>query len=352
MAASKYKGAKLHYLTAFFIAAMLSLMLTPLALYISIKGKVFDRPGLRKIHQKATPCLGGTAIATAQIITFWVVRELWPGIFSGMSGKFLSITFGGLIILGVGLYDDLKNASVALRLVFQFISAGILIAGGFCITMLPNPLGGAFPLGVFSIPFSALWIVFIINAINFIDGLDGLAAGIAVIVATAIFVSAEASGEALIGLLSIVTVGTLIGFLPFNFHPARIFLGDSGATFIGFILAAMTTLGTMKSIATVALLIPIAALGVPIVDTFSAVLRRTWRGQMFYQADKEHVHHTLLTIGFSHQGAVMFLYGITVFLAILAMLLSLADRRLISILIGLFIILVWIFIKKWQKGRD
>lgn len=342
----------MHYLTAFFIAALLGLLLTPLALFVSIKGKVFDRPGLRKIHQKATPCLGGAAVASAALITMWLTRFLWPGIFSGLIGKFMAITIGGLLILAVGLYDDLKSASVALRLVFQFTAAGILIAGGFCVTVLPNPLGGAFELGILSIPFTALWIVFMINAMNFIDGLDGLAAGIGIIVSAAIFVSAEASGEVLIALLAIITVGGLLGFLPFNFHPARIFLGDSGATFIGFILAAMTTLGTMKSIATVALLIPIAALGVPIVDTFSAILRRTWRGQMFYQADKEHVHHTLLTIGFSHQGAVMFLYGITVFLAILAMLLSLADRRLISILIGLFIILAWIFIKKWQKGRD
>lgn len=340
------------YLTAFFIAAIFGLLLTPMALFISIRGKAFDRPGLRKIHQKATPCLGGTAVAAAVLAAIWIIRILWPVFFAGMTGKFLAITLGGLLILAVGLYDDLKNASVALRFVFQFVAAGILIAGGFCVTVLPNPLGGAFELGILSIPFSALWIVFMINAMNFIDGLDGLAAGIGIIVSTTIFVSAEASGEILIALLAMVTTGSLLGFLPFNFHPARIFLGDSGATFIGFMLAAMTTLGTMKSIATVAMLIPIAALGVPIVDTFSAVLRRTWRGQMFYQADKEHVHHTLLTIGFSHQGAVMFLYGITVFLAILAMLLSLTDRRLISILIGLFIILVWIFIKKWQKGRD
>lgn len=342
----------MHYLIAFFTAAVLGLSLTPIALYIAVKEKAFDRPGLRKIHQKAMPCLGGVAVALGHLVTIWLAKIIWPEIFYGLTGKLIAITAGGLLILAVGLYDDLKNASVALRLVFQFASAGILIAGGFCVTMLPSPMGGVFELGVFSIPFTALWIVFIINAINFIDGLDGLAAGIAVIVSTAIFVSAEASGEGLIALLAISTVGVLLGFLPFNFHPARIFLGDSGATFIGFILAAMTTLGTMKSIAAVAMLIPIAALGVPIVDTFSAILRRTWRGQMFYQADKEHVHHTLLTIGFSHQGAVLFLYGITVFLAILAILLSLADRRLISILIGLFLILVWIFFKKWQRGRD
>lgn len=334
------------------MAAVLGLLFTPLALYVSVKGKAFDRPGLRKIHQKATPCLGGVAVAAAILITVWLIGSFWSGIFYALTGKFLALTVGGLLILAVGLYDDLRNASVVLRLVIQFVAAGILIAGGFCVTMLPNPLGGALELGIFSIPFSALWIVFIINAINFIDGLDGLAAGIAVIVATAIFVSAESSGEGLIALLAIVTIGTLLGFLPFNFHPARIFLGDSGATFIGFMLAAMTTLGTMKSIATVAMLIPIAALGVPIMDTLSAIIRRTWRGQMFYQSDKEHVHHTLLTVGFSHQGAVLFLYGITVFLAILAILLSLADRRLISILIGLFMILVWIFFKKWQRGRD
>ncbi len=331
---------------------MLGVLLTPLALLVSVRGRVFDRPGLRKIHQKATPCLGGVAVALAVLGVLWVSRALWPDLLGGLSGKLAAITAGGLLILGVGLYDDLRNASVWLRLAFQFAAAGILIAAGFCITVLPSPLGGAWELGVFGIPFTALWIVFLINAINFIDGLDGLAAGLAIIVSLAIFVSAENSGEGLIALLAMALVGSLLGFLPFNFHPARIFLGDSGATFIGFILAAMTTLGTMKSLATVALLIPIAALGVPIIDTVGAVLRRTWRGQMFYQADKEHVHHTLLTIGFSHQGAVMFLYGVTVFLAIMAMLLSLADRRLISILVVLFVILAWIFLKKWQRRGD
>lgn len=331
---------------------MLGVLLTPLALWVSVRGQVFDRPGLRKIHQKATPCLGGVAVALAVLAVLWGSKTIWPDVFGGLTGKLAAVTGGGLLILGVGLYDDLHNASVWLRLAFQFAAAGILIAAGFCVTVLPSPLGGAWELGLFSIPFTALWIVFLINAINFIDGLDGLAAGLAIIVSLAIFVSAENSGEGLIALLAMALVGSLLGFLPFNFHPARIFLGDSGATFIGFILAAMTTLGTMKSLATVALLIPIAALGVPIIDTVGAILRRTWRGQMFYQADKEHVHHTLLTIGFSHQGAVMFLYGVTVFLAIMAMLLSLADRRLISILVVLFVILTWIFLKKWQRRGE
>ncbi|MDO9026296.1 MAG: MraY family glycosyltransferase, partial [bacterium] len=156
----------------------------------------------------------------------------------------------------------------------------------------------------------------------------------------------------LVALTSILMLGSLLGFMPFNFYPAKVFLGDSGATLIGFLFAAMTTLGTMKSVATISLLLPIAALGVPIYDTIKAVLRRTRRGQKFYQADKEHIHHLLLSAGFSHQGAVMFLYGCTFFLSVLAIMAASADRRLISILVAVFVILILAFFKKWQKSRE
>jgi UDP-GlcNAc:undecaprenyl-phosphate GlcNAc-1-phosphate transferase len=194
--------------------------------------------------------------------------------------------------------------------------------------------------------------VFFVNAINFIDGLDGLAGGITAIASLTIFFSAGLHGETFISLLALVTAGCMLGFLPFNFHPARIFMGDSGATFLGFALGAMTALGTMKSIATIALLVPIAALGVPIFDTVSSVIRRTRRGQRFWQADKEHVHHLLITMGFTHQGAVTFLYGVSGFFGLLAILLSSADRRLISVMVLLSLALLWIFIKKRLEGKE
>jgi len=342
----------MHYLLPFFGAAVLALGLTPLAIVLSLRYKVFDRPGLRKVHQKEVPCLGGAALAASFFVCLWLARYLWPQVFEGLDRKILALSLGGLLIFGIGLYDDLKDASVGLRFLVQFTAAGILIWGGFLINMIPNPFGGRLELGLLSYPFTALWIVFLINALNFIDGLDGLAAGISLIVSATIFFVAEQTGQPLVALTSILLLGGLLGFLPFNFHPARIFLGDSGATLIGFLFAAMTTLGTMKSVATISLLLPIAALGVPIYDTIKAVLRRTRRGQRFYQADKEHIHHLLLSAGFSHQEAVMFLYGCTFFLSVLSIMAASADRRLISILAAVFIILVWVFFRKWQKNRE
>ena len=342
----------MHYLLSFFGAAVLALGLTPLAMSLSLKYKVFDRPGLRKVHQKDVPCLGGAALASSFFICLWLARGIWPQVFESMDRKLLALTLGGLMIFGIGLYDDLKDASVALRFLVQFASAGVLIWGGFLITMLPNPLGGRLELGLMSYPFTALWIVFLINALNFLDGLDGLAAGVSAIVALTIFFVAEQTGQTLVALTSILMLGSLLGFLPFNFHPAKIFLGDSGATLIGFLFGAMTTLGTMKSVAAISLLLPIAALGVPIFDTVKAVLRRTLRGQKFYQADKEHIHHLLLSAGFSHQGAVLFLYGSTFFLSVLSIMAASADRRLISILVAVFVILIRAFFKKWQKNRE
>lgn len=331
---------------------MMALLLTPLAIAISLKYKAFDRPGLRKVHLKEVPCLGGAAIFISFLSVVWLARLIWPDFFGGLDRRLLSVSLGGLIIFGVGLYDDLRDASVGVRFLAQSLAAGVLIWGGFLITFLPSPFSGRLELGILSYPFTALWIVFLVNALNFIDGLDGLASGLGIIVATAIFYVAESHGEPLIALLAVGMMGSLLGFLPFNFHPARIFMGDSGATFIGYLFAAMTTMGTMKSVAAISLLIPIAALGVPILDTVTAIVRRTWRGQKFYQADKEHVHHLLLSLGFSHQGSVVFLYGVTFFLAILSILLSSADRRLISILVLMFMVLVAVFIRKWRQQKN
>ncbi len=340
------------YLISFFGSSVLALAVTPLALALAMRYRAFDRPGLRKVHDKAVPVLGGVAIVLSVLGGMWLARLTWPAALGQDTVKMLAFTAGGLVVFGIGLYDDLRDASVGVRFLAQFVAAAILVFAGFNIRVLPSPFGGVFELGLLSYPFTMVWIVFFINAINFIDGLDGLAGGITAIAGLTIFFSAGSHGEAFISLLALVTAGCMLGFLPFNFHPARIFMGDSGATFLGYALGAMTALGTMKSIATIALLIPIAALGVPIADTVGAVIRRTWRGQKFYLADKEHVHHLLITMGFTHQGAVAFLYGVSGFFGILAILLSSADRRLISILVILFSALVWIFLKKRHGGRE
>ncbi|HBE72652.1 MAG TPA: undecaprenyl-phosphate alpha-N-acetylglucosaminyl 1-phosphate transferase [candidate division Zixibacteria bacterium] len=341
----------MNHLAIFIISLGLSLLFTPLAVRVAIGANWFDRPGRHKIHQRKVPYFGGTAIVLATLCCLLVTRLVWSDILSNLDIRLWSIIAGGLILYAVGIYDDLRTASVWLRLAVQCLAGIILVMGGFCIKGIPSLVAGTIQLGVLSVPFTVLWTMFLINAINFIDGLDGLACGIALIASLALFAAALRIGEGFIAFLAVMTVGVMAGFLPYNFHPARIFMGDSGSTFVGFLLAAMTTLGTMKSVAAISLLLPIAALGVPIADTLSSIVRRTWKGQMFYRADKEHVHHMLLSIGFSHRGAVLFLYGVTLFLSLVANLLVLADRRVLALLVILFLALTGIFYRKWRE-RD
>lgn len=339
----------MNFFSVFIISFGLALLFTPLAIGLAVKANWYDRPGRHKIHQRKVPYLGGTAIVLAVLLSLLITRLVWVEALSNLDIRIWSIITGGLLIYAVGVYDDLKSAPVWLRLLFQCLAGLVLVAGGFCIRVIPGFLIGRIELGVLGIPVTVLWTMFLINALNFIDGLDGLASGIALIASLALMASALRLGESFIALIAVITAGAMAGFLPFNFHPARIFMGDSGSTFVGFLLAAMTTLGTMKSVAAISLLFPIAALGVPIADTISSIVRRTWRGQMFYQADKEHVHHLLLSLGFSHRGAVLFLYGVTIFLALVANLSLLADRRLLALMITLFLILAGTFYYKWRR---
>ena len=341
----------MNYFAVFIISAGLALLFTPLAIGLAIRANWYDRPGGHKIHRRKVPYLGGTALVLSVFACLLITRLVWAEALANLDIRIWSIIVGGLLIYAVGVYDDLRSAPVGLRLLVQCLAGLVLVAGGFCIRVIPGFPVGRIELGALGIPVTVLWTMFLINALNFIDGLDGLACGIALIASLALMASALRLGQSFIALIAVITAGAMAGFLPFNFHPARIFMGDSGSTFVGFLLAAMTTLGTMKSVAAISLLLPLAALGVPIADTISSIVRRTWRGQMFYQADKEHVHHLLLSLGFSHRGAVLFLYGVTVFLALVANLSLLADRRLLALLISLFLVLAGIFYQKWRK-RD
>jgi UDP-GlcNAc:undecaprenyl-phosphate GlcNAc-1-phosphate transferase len=338
-------------LLVFLIALAASLLLTPLSIAAASRAGWYERSGAHKIHDRQVPFIGGTAIGLSLLASIALSRIVWPAFAAGVLPKLIALLAGGLLIYGIGLYDDARGASVLIRLLIQLLAGLALILGGFCVSSLPNPAGGTFHLGPFSVPFTLLWIMFMVNAINFIDGLDGLATGISLIAAVTLLVSALAIGDVFVAFLAAAVAGALLGFLPFNFHPARVFMGDSGSTLVGLMLAAMTTLGTMKSVATITLLVPIAALGVPIFDTISSIVRRTRKGRKIYQADREHIHHFLMSTGFSHRGAVLFLYGMTAFLAVLAVLLASADRRLVGVLVVLFLVLSWVFLEKWsQRG--
>lgn len=312
----------MSYLVAFILAAALSYVLTPVAKKIAFKIGAIDLPGERKIHAKPIARFGGLAIFVPFVIL--VLFNL------RISRSLIALLAAAFILLVVGIVDDIRGLSPGVKLVCQIVAAGVALAGGIGIIRLSNPWGGAIPLdaGRFAwewggIKFhitpiantlSILWMVGVINVINFLDGLDGLAAGVSGIAAFIIFLLAVSAKVAQpeVALISIVLAGALVGFLPFNFFPAKIFLGDGGAYFLGIVLAMLAIYSGGK-LATASLV-----LGFTIIDGLWTVFRRLRAGKSIFKADSRHFHHMLLEAGLSHRASVLLLYGISLMFGLIA----------------------------------
>jgi UDP-GlcNAc:undecaprenyl-phosphate/decaprenyl-phosphate GlcNAc-1-phosphate transferase len=234
----------------------------------------------------------------------------------------IGLFVGGLVIALLGVYDDLRGAGAGRKFLVQFAVAGFLYALGYRIDELANPFGEPFQLGWVSLPFTAFWIVGVINAMNLVDGLDGLAGGVALVAVLTTFLISLQRVHPLMMLFSGALAGAILGFLFYNFNPATIFMGDTGSMFLGFVLATTSIQTSQKSSTAVAVLIPAIALGLPIMDTLLAMGRRALRGRPMFQADKEHIHHRLLARGLTHRQAVLVLYGFCVLLGAAALVLT------------------------------
>ncbi|NIN91565.1 MAG: undecaprenyl/decaprenyl-phosphate alpha-N-acetylglucosaminyl 1-phosphate transferase, partial [Candidatus Aenigmarchaeota archaeon] len=224
-------------------------------------------------------------------------------------------------------------------------AAIILFLFGFEIQRISNPFGSAIHLGWLSLPVTVFWLVGLSNAFNLIDGIDGLASGVAFFATSALLAVALFLGNILPSLFTAALAGATLGFLRYNFNPARIFMGDSGSLFLGFTIAAISIHGSEKAHAAVAILIPIVALGLPIMDTFLAIARRVYRGFPIPTADKEHIHHKLIQYGFSHRRAALMLYSFCIVLSFLAVLLCISS----GVLVGVILVFLGLFIFWWLK---
>lgn len=233
-----------------------------------------------------------------------------------------ALLLGGTAMFLVGALDDLKGLNPRTKLAGQVAGALLAYFLGLRVDFLTNPWDGMFFLGSLSLPVTVLWLVGITNALNLIDGLDGLAAGVATIAAVTLAVVAWLEGQAQAATAALVLAAVTLAFLRFNFYPAKLFMGDSGAMFLGFNLAALAVLGTAKSTTVLSLLVPVLALGLPILDTSWAILRRLYHGQPIFGADKEHLHHRLLRLGLHQRQAVLLIYGMHISLGISAVLLA------------------------------
>lgn len=298
------------YFIAFGVSLVGALLLTPVARALALRFKAVDVPEDRKVHEKATPTLGGVAIYASMMIGIGVYLLISH---HPLSADLLGIILGATVILIFGAVDDVRPLGPLLKLFGQVLAAGVLVVMGVQIQNLHVPGSAVISLSPeLAVIVSLVWVVAFINIINLIDGLDGLAAGITCIAAGSMFYYATQTG---VGgayvdaaLISIVMAGATLGFLRYNFNPASIFMGDSGSMLLGFLLGAVTILGVLKSIAAAALLVPLLAVAIPILDTGMAIVRRVLRGQPITHADKEHIHHRLLNLGHSQRQAVLLLY--------------------------------------------
>jgi UDP-GlcNAc:undecaprenyl-phosphate GlcNAc-1-phosphate transferase len=314
---------------AFVLACLVSGLLTPVVRRFALRHRLFDdHVSARKIHGRPIPRLGGVAIAAgfyAPLLALLLEASGVGGMFYANSHRAFAFLLGGVAICGLGLYDDIRGSGAKVKFLAQFAIAGALYWAGFRIDILALPFIGVFSLGPLSIVFTMLWIVGVINAMNLIDGLDGLAAGVGLFGLVTTFVLAAARPDPIMMLFMASLGGATVGFLVYNFNPASIFMGDTGSMFLGYVLAVGSMQTRQKSSTAVAILVPIVALGLPIADTLLAMLRRAVNHQPMFSADRAHIHHKLLDLGLSQKKAVLTLYGTSILLGGMALLLTVAS---------------------------
>lgn len=306
------------YITVFLIAFAISYTLTPHAKKLAYKIGAIDVPkDNRRVHKEPIPRLGGLAIYVAFIFTTIVTILLNRSVFDTIERDFTGILIGATMIVTIGILDDIKPISAKLKLSVQVLAALIAIYFGVRIEFVSSILGNTSAttgLGILSIPITLFWIVGITNTVNLIDGLDGLAAGVATIASFSLGTVAYINGMYPVAILLFILAGSSLGFLPYNFNPAEIFMGDTGSLLIGFLLATISVEGVIKTAATIAIAVPVLALGVPIFDTAFAILRRLINKRPIMEADKGHLHHRLLDHGLTQKQTVLTLYLISIFL--------------------------------------
>ncbi len=300
---------------ALIIAMVVVAALTPLVRLLAFRVGAVAHPGGRHVHQKSIARLGGLAIAVGFFAAVGAICRVDAGAsaaFGEARLRVIGLGVGAAVICAVGVIDDTRAVRALYKLFAQIAVAVFSYGCGLRIVAVHVPLITDIEAGPMALPITVLWIVGVINAINLIDGLDGLAAGVAFFAATTNLVVSSLNGVPLVAVLSGAVAGAVLGFLFYNFNPARIFMGDSGSYFLGYVLATTALLGGQKSSTAVSLVVPVMALGVPIFDTLFAMVRRVLEQRSVFSPDRGHIHHRLLDMGLTQRRAVIIIYGVCV----------------------------------------
>jgi UDP-GlcNAc:undecaprenyl-phosphate GlcNAc-1-phosphate transferase len=302
------------YLAVLVMSALASYFLTPLARRLAFRWKAIDLPGERKVHQEPMPRLGGLAVFGGFCVPwalFYLLDNRVTATFQNYEKLFLALMIGAGLMLLLGVADDVKGLNARQKFSFQIMTALALYFGGFQINLVSNPFGGSIQLGWLALPVSILWIVGVTNAINLLDGIDGLATGVTVCIALSLAVINIANDNIMVALLTLCLAGACLGFLPHNFSPAKIFLGDSGSLFIGLVLSCIGIISLFKVTTAAIVIVPLILFGIPLFDTTAVFFGRLVRGDPLFKADKTHLHHRLLHLGMNHRQASLLLYSVS-----------------------------------------
>ena len=323
-------------------ACVVTLALTPVVMTLARRAGALDHPGPRRIHREPVPTMGGVAFVVAVLGVAWLARLL-PGPARELDLRpLLGLTLAAFPLLLLGLVDDLRGAGPWTKLAVQACAALVLVHFGYGVPLLTNPFGAPISLGFLSGPLAVVWVLLVVNAINLIDGLDGLASGVVLIAAATLWWVGRTHTDFYVMFIASLLIGSTLGFLRWNFPPARVFMGDTGSHFLGLTLAAASLLENRKETAAVTLLFPLVALGVPIADSLLAFVRRLGSGRHVFHADREHIHHRLLALGLSPRSALLVLWGVCAVFGGTAVVLAAQPRSLALIVVLLLALALFV----------
>lgn len=311
----------IYFAGAFLLALLLSFACTPIAQHIAYKIGAIDVPkDKRRMHKKPIPRLGGLAIFSGFYLSTLVFCTPY------MTREIRGMLVGSIIIIALGMFDDVLALKPMQKFGFQLIATAIPVYCGVRITSLPNIFGGTdayIPLNIYmQYTVTIIWLLLILNAVNLIDGLDGLAVGVSAIMSICVMIIVILVQSPAVAIIAAALAGACLGFIPYNFNPAKLFMGDTGSMFIGYTLAVMSVMGLFKAYAIIAFAIPFLIFGLPIFDMVFVSIRRVLNGKSPMSADKTHLHHRLIDLGFTQKQAVMIMYAIAAVLGLTSVLIA------------------------------